>query len=495
MNKSAGIAVGVIVVIGALATGGAWYTGTRLEGVLRDSIQNANLELANSLKGSNSSMTIELASMDRHLFSSTAHYRVVIQDPNLTADGTNAEFLFVDHIEHGPFPVSRITSLKLLPVMAQSNFEMEKSPSAEKWFAMSKGVAPVKGYASVGYDRAVSGALNLSPLEMNDTDGTFTFSGLNMDVDASADAEKVNFAGNMDNLKLDVTGPDGQVMLAVQGLTFDSGGTKGKSGFYLGHSNLKIASALAQVAGQPPILFKDVVNTNLAQEDEGKFAAQVNYNVGMINFQGNDLGAAQMAFKVSNFDVAATQALYQLYETKILPQQQAAAAAGEPLQLALLPADQQLMEAQMSRLLAGKPHVEFEKLALKTTNGESHVRIAVDLKDPGSLDQPSSAVLAKSIGQLDAKVVLSKPMIQDIATLQAKAAGLTDAAAIETQAKSASDMIATLAVALQLAKAEGENVVTDLHYANDVVDFNGQKMSPQQFVALIMGKVGGISGQ
>jgi len=495
MNKSAGIAVGVIVVAGALATGGAWYTGTKLEGVLRDSIQNANQELKNSLAGSNSSMTIELLSIDRHVFSSTAHYRFVIQDPNLSADGTNAEFLFVDRIEHGPLPFSRIKSLKLLPVMAQSNFEMEKSPSAEKWFAMSKGVAPVTGYASVGYDRAVSGRLNLSPLEMNDTDGTFSFSGLVVDVDASADAEKVKLTGNMDNLKLDVTGPDGQVVLGMQGLTFDSGGTKGKSGFYLGHSNLKIASALAQVAGQPPMLFKDVVNTNLAQEDNGKFAAQVNYNIGMINYQGNDVGAAQLAFKVSNFDVVATQALYQLYQTKILPQQQAAAAAGEPLQLALLPADQQVLDTETAKLLAGKPHVELEKLSLKTANGESHVRVAVDLADPGSLDQPSSAVAAKSIGQLDAKVVLSKPMIQDLATLQARAAGLTDAAAIAEQAKAASDMVGGMAVVLQLAKVDGDNVVSDLHYANNIVDFNGVKMSPQQFVAMIMGKVGGMSGQ
>ncbi|WP_426118784.1 YdgA family protein [Pseudomonas sp. DSP3-2-2] len=495
MNKSAGIAVGVIVVAGALATGGAWYTGTRLEGVLRDSIQNANQELKNSLTGSNSSMTIELLSIDRHVFSSTAHYRFVVQDPNLSTDGTSAEFLFVDRIEHGPLPFSRIKSLKLLPVMAQSNFEMEKSPSAEKWFAMSKGAAPVTGYASVGYDRAVSGRLSLSPLEMNDTDGTFSFSGLAVDVDASADAEKVKLTGNMDNLKLDVTGPDGQVVLGMQGLTFDSGGTKGKSGFYLGHSNLKIASALAQVAGQPPMLFKDVVNTNLAQEDDGKFAAQVNYNVGMINYQGNDVGAAQLAFKVSNFDVVATQALYQLYQTKILPQQQAAAAAGEPLQLALLPADQQLLDAEMAKLLAGKPHVELEKLSLKTANGESHVRVAVDLADPGSLDQPSSAVAAKSIGQLDAKVVLSKPMIQDLATLQARAAGLTDAAAIAEQAKAASDMVGGMAVVLQLAKVDGDNVISDLHYANNIVDFNGVKMTPQQFVAMIMGKVGGMSGQ
>lgn len=487
MNKTASIATGIIVVVGALATAGAWYTGTRLESTLRDSIQSANEELATSLKGSESSMSIELLSLDRGVFSSDAHYRVNIHDPNFSEDGKNAEFLFADHIEHGPLPVSRLKSLKLLPVMAQSNFEMEKSASAEKWFAMSKGLAPVKGNASVGYDRAISGSLQLAPLEMNDTDGTFTFSGLNLDADASAGAEKIKLLGSMDNVKFNVIGPEGPVLFEAQGLTFDSGGTKGKSGFYLGHSNLKIGSVLVQVANQPPVLLKDLVNTNLAQEEGGNLAAQVNYNVGMINFRGEDVGAAQFAFKIANFDVGATQALYQLYQTKILPQQQAAIAAERPFKLKLSATDQEWMNAEMAKLLAAKPHIELEKLSLKTANGESHLRIAVDLTDPGSLDQSSDEILKKTIGQLEAKLLLSKPMVKDVATLQAKLEGQTEPAVIEQQAQSASDMVGAMAVMLQIAKVEGDNVVSNLHYANEIVDFNGKKMSPQEFAGMIVG--------
>lgn len=495
MNKSAGIAAGVIVVVGALATAGAWYTGTKLEDVLRDSIQQANQELAASLKGSESTMTLEMVSIDRHVFSSTAHYRVVIHDENLTNEGKDAEFLFVDNIEHGPLPFSRLKSFKLLPVMAQSNFEMEQSPSAAKWFAMSKGTSPVKGHASVGYDRSTSGALLFSPLEMKDTDGTFSFSGLNLDVEASADAEKLKVQGNMDNFQLNVTSPEGEVAFGAKGFTFDMGGTKGKSGFYLGHNNLKIDHVLAQVAGQAPVVLKDLVGTSLAQEEGGNLAAQMSYNVGMINYSGKDVGALQSAFKVSNFDVAASQALYELYQTRILPQQQAANASGEKLELQLSPADQQLMDAQVIKLLAAKPHVELEKLALKTANGESHLRIAVDLTDTGATTQPSPDRVRNAIAQLDAKVVLSKPMISDLATLQAGLAGQTDPAAIAEQAKAASDMVGAMAVMLQIAKVDGDNVVSNLQYANDVVDFNGQKMTPEQFTALIMSKVIGMRMQ
>jgi uncharacterized protein YdgA (DUF945 family) len=489
MNKSVGIAAGVIVVVAALSTAGAWYTGTRLEDALRDSIQQANQEMATSLKGSDSRMTVEMLSLDRHIFSSTARYRVVIHDKDLASDGKDVEFLFLDNIEHGPLPFSRLKSFKLLPVMAQSNFQMERSPSAEKWFAMSKGQTPVHGHAAVGYDRSTSGTLLLSPLERIDTDGTFTFSGMTVDAEASADMEKVKVSGSMDNFQLNVASEEGNVALGAKGFSFDTGGTKGQSGFYLGHNNMKADSLVAQIAGQGAVSLRDMTGTSLAQEDAGNLAAQVSYNVGMISYNGQDVGALQSAFKLSNFDVAASRALYEFYQTKIMPQQQAAIEAGQKFVLQLSPADQAVMDAQLSKLLAAKPHVELEKFGLKTASGESHVRVAVDLTDSGATGPLTAEQMRNIITQLEARVVLSKPMISDLAKLQAALAGQTDPAAIAEQAEAASDMVGAMGVMLQVAKVEGDNIVSNLQYANGMVDFNGQKMTPEQFVSLIISKV------
>src|SRR5690606_10490025 len=100
-----------------------------------------------------------------------------------------------------------------------------------------------------------------------------------------------------------------------------------------------------------------------------------------------------------------TQALYQLYQTKILPQQQAAIAEDRKFELQLSPTDQEWMNAEVAKMLAARPHIELEKLALRTANGESHLRIAVDLANPGPTDQPSAEVAKNAIGLLDAKVV------------------------------------------------------------------------------------------
>jgi uncharacterized protein YdgA (DUF945 family) len=42
-----------------------------------------------------------------------------------------------------------------------------------------------------------------------------------------------------------------------------------------------------------------------------------------------------------------------------------------------------------------------------------------------------------------------------------------------------------------LAKLEGNDIVTQLHYANNQVEFNGQKMTVEQFVGFVMSKLGG----
>ncbi|MDB6142896.1 MAG: hypothetical protein JWP80_1940 [Pseudomonas sp.] len=494
MTRSAKVAVGIVIAVAALSTAGAWYTGSQLEGVLRTTIDDANRQVKSSLNGFNGSVTLELISIERHVFSSTAHYRVNINSPQLGKGNEHLELLFVDNIEHGPFPWSRLKTLNLLPVMAASNYQLEKNAATEKWFALTNDVSPFKGHTSIGYDNSTQGTVELLPLDIDKPEGAFKFSGVKLDVEASANAEKVKMVGVLDNLKVRVPSEQGPVSVEIHNLTFNTGGTKGASGFYLGHSDFKVVNSTFQVADKRPVQFKDFVNTSLMQEEGGNLAAQVTYDIGMINYGGKDVGAAQMLWKFSNFDVGSTQALYTIYQSKVQPQQQAAALSGQPLHLQLSDADQALVNAELAKMLAAKPHIELEKLSLKTANGESRLSLALDLNNPGALDQPTPDLVKKMLTQLDAKLLVSKPMIKDLATLAAGLDGQTDAKIIEQQAQGASDTVGGLAVVTQLAKVEGDNVVSNLHYANDVVDFNGQKMTVPQFVNFVASKVGGITG-
>ena len=487
MKKSVNIAIGVIVVAGVLVTAGAWYTGKRLEGALGDAIQQGNQQLQAAFVGHEGKASVELLSLDRHFFTSTAHYKLNVQDPKFN-DGKPVELLFVDNIEHGPLPWSRVKSLQLVPVMAASNMQIEKNAFSEKWFAMTNGQPPLTGHFSMGYDRAALGRVDLLPFEFNDQTGAFKFSGFTLNASGSGDGQKLEANGVLGSVDVTATSEEGPVHLTLKDFSFNTGGTKGQSGFYLGHTDAKIASAEFQAAGQPAVQLKDFVNTSLLQEVEGNLNAQVTYDIGNVSFDGNNIGAMQMLWKFGNFDIASTQALMKLYQEKVQPQAQAAAAVGETYTPHLSPADQALVQAEVSKLLAAKPHIELEKLSLKTASGESQFNLSMDLGNPSALDQPGAELLKQLLTQLNAKLVLSKPMIKDLAALRAKSAGLTDPATIAQQADAAAESVGGMAVMLQLGKVEGDNIVSSLQYANDVVDFNGVKMSAQQFAAAMMGK-------
>ncbi|NBB10731.1 YdgA family protein [Pseudomonas sp. SLFW] len=488
MKKSVNIAVGVVIVAGALITAGAWYTGTRLEGVLGDAVQQGNQQIQTAFAGHEGSASVQLLSLDRHFFTSTAHYKFTIQNPRLN-EGAPIELLFVDNIEHGPFPWSRVKSLNLMPVMAASNTELEKNVFSEKWFAMTNGQPPLTAHFSMGYDRAGQGRIDFLPFQFDDQNGSFKFSGFTLNASGTADGEKLEANGVLGSLDVTATSEEGPVHLTLNDVTFNTGGTKGKSGFYLGHSDAKVSSATFQAAGQPPIQFKDFVNTSLLQEVEGSLNAQVSYDIGNISVAGKTIGSSQMLWKFANFDIASTKNLLQIYKDKIQPQAQAAAAMGESYTPQLSAADQALVQAEVGKMLAAKPHIELEKLSLKTANGESHFSLTMDLGNPTSFDQPGAALLKQLLTQADAKLVLSKPMIRDLASLQAQSAGLTDPAAIAQQAQGAAETVGGMAIMLQVGKVEGDNIVSNLHYADDVVDFNGEKMTAQQFAAAMMGKV------
>lgn len=494
MNKSVKVVVGVVVAVAALSSAGAWYTGTQLEGVLHTAIDEANQQIKTSMNGFDGSVTLELVSLDRHVFSSTAHYRVNIKSAKLGKGNENLELLFVDHVEHGPLPWSRLKTLNLVPVMAASNYEIEKNSTTEKWFALTNGASPLKGHTNIGYDRSTEGTLKILPLDIDSADGVFKFSGLDLEVEASANAEKIKATGTLQDMQAEIPSEQGMINFSVHDLTVNTGGTKGASGFYLGHSDVKIAKTDFQLADKPPVQLKDFVNTSLVQEDGGNLSAQVSYDINMISSGGKEIGAAQMLWKMSNFDVAATQSLYSIYQQKVQPQQRAAALAGQPLKLQLSDADQALINAGLTKLLTAKPHIELEKLSLKTANGESHFSVAVDLNNPGALDQPLPDLVNKMLTQLDAKLLVSKSMVKDLATQTAAINGQTDTAAIALQAQSASDTVGAMAVVTQLAKVEGDNVVSNLHYANGIADFNGQKMTGVQFVSLIATKFSAMTG-
>ncbi|WP_338521694.1 YdgA family protein [Pseudomonas batumici] len=501
MNKSAGLLLGFVVVVGAVSSVGAWYTGNQLEGVLNTSIQDANQQLKTALASTGGSANVELVSLDRHLFSSTAHYRVKLQNLQAGEQKKDIELLFVDHIEHGPLPWSRLKALKLAPVMVYSNYELEKSDTTAPWFDAAKGAAPLKGQLALGYNRSVEGNIELVPLDFApDATTHLKFSGLSLAVSASDQAAKIKLNGYMDNLKVSAVSPEqGPVQVELNGLTLASDLAKSGLGFYLGQNILELSETKVTYGVKPAVVTIKGFEQKDSTEAQGNvLSGRVAYNVASIDYNDKPVGSAQMSWTAKNLDFPAMQSLIKLYQVQLEALQKAQAAGAPDPEAAvpeLTPAQQTQAEADIKQLLAGKPQIALENFSFKTANGESRASLLVDLTNPSSTELPPMELGKQLVSQLDAKVLLSKPMISDLAGLQAQIQGQNDPKAVAQQASTASEMAGTMALSTEMATVQGNDIVSALHYAGGQVDFNGQKMPVEDFITLLLTKFGGQGGE
>ena len=242
------------------------------------------------------------------------------------------------------------------------------------------------------------------------------------------------------------------------------------------------------------LTLKNFEQKDSSETKDNNLAGRVDYKIDEIGYQGKPVGSAAMAVSMKNVDIPSMLVLTKLYQEKVQPAQ-AAAAAGQPVpELQLTEAEQTLAQANVDQLLAAKPQVAVENLSLKTTNGESRFNLVADFAKPSSMDLPPVELGKQIVALLDANLTLSKPMIQDVAGLQAQIGGVTDPKAIEQQSQMASEMISGMAVGTQLATLVGTDIVSKLHYANNEVTFNGQKMTVEQFIGFVLGKFGAVSG-
>src|SRR5690606_22995747 len=152
--------------------------------------------------------------LQRGIFSSDARYRLVLVADD--ADEPPLELLISDHIEHGPWPLSRLTYLKLLPVMATSHAQLESSDQLAGLFAASAGRSPLTLTGSIGYANGVDAELQLATMSWSAGEVTGSFSGLSAVFRTHSASESIKEQGRVDSLEL-----QGGARVGLAGVDFE----------------------------------------------------------------------------------------------------------------------------------------------------------------------------------------------------------------------------------------------------------------------------------
>ncbi|MEH3021636.1 MAG: YdgA family protein [Pseudomonas oryzihabitans] len=458
---------GLTLVVVGIGVGGAWYTGSRLEGELRQAAIQAQAALQAEMP--EYPLQLQLADFQRGLFSSTAVFSLSLQPEG----SPPVEMLRVrDDIQHGPFPLARLKSLQLAPVMAVNRFTLAETPAAAALFGLTKGADPVRLDATLGYDRAVDGQLMLAPLHLDQPQGAVAFSGMNASFRTDLDARQLRLEGTVGQFSVNVRTPEGWAKLELDGFALTGDNRRNADGFWLGPGQLRLGRVSLAMPGKPEIQLQDLSLQGDTQQQGQRLSGTLNASLGRLDIAGQTLGKATLSSHYTNLD---SPALAQL--NTLLQHLQLDAEEG------LDPTTQATLQQQLNDVLAARPQLVVDELRFDTASGSNRLRLDLTLDKPATYDLPPEQLVAQLLARLDARLSVARGSLADGVLFQTGAP--RDQPAAQQQARATAEALAGIGLNSGLLKAEGEELVATLNYSAGRLLLNGQEVPPEQLLALL----------
>ncbi|EPT8874267.1 YdgA family protein [Cronobacter dublinensis] len=487
MKKSL-VAVGVIVALGVIWTGGAWYTGKQFEKHVGEMVAEANAQL--KLSAPQAGLELGYKDYQRGLFSS--HLQLVVkpaagQQESLLKPGQSVVLDQV--VSHGPFPLADLKKLNILPAMASVHTTLVNNDTTKALFAMAKGQSFADVQTRIGYGGATSSDIRLQALNYETPEEKVAFSGGDFQLDADKDGNDVSLKGEADSGLVNAVNEYGQrVQLTFNGLKAD-GNTKMTSfKERVGEQKLTLEKLAVAIEGQEMALLEGIsLNGKSDVAKDGKsIDSQMDYVMNSLKVQNQDLGSGKMTLKIGNIDGQAWHQFSQQYNERSRALMAQPGIMDNPEQY-----QQQATEILVSSLpllLKGNPVITIAPLSWKNAKGESTFNLSLFLKDPSQA--PVSAAQAtpeeqldRVVKSLDSKLVIPVDMATEMMTQVAKLEGYQQADA-EKLAGQQVKGLAAMGQMFRITTMQDNSIVTSLQYANGQVNLNGQKMPLADFIGM-----------
>ncbi|MEB4675374.1 YdgA family protein [Enterobacteriaceae bacterium G50] len=485
MKKSL-VAVGVVVALGVIWTGGAWYTGKQLENRFADMVAQANAQLKRTAPEAG----LELSYQDyqRGIFSS--QLKMVVKpiagaDKALLKPGQSV--VLNEDVDHGPFPLAALKRFNLIPSMASVNTTLVNNDVTKPLFDIAKGETPFVIDTRISYSGDTHSAINLKPLNYEKDAEKVAFSGGDFELSADRDGNVVSLTGEAESGLVNAVNEYNQ---KVQ-LTFNNLKTEGSSKLAsfderVGNQKISLDKVAVSVEGKELTVLEGMTLDGKSDlsADGKKVNSQLDYAVNSLKLQSQDMGSGKLTLKVGNIDGQAWHQFSQQYNA------QAQALLAQPeLQSNPELYQEKITEAFFSALpvlLKGDPSITVAPLSWKNAKGETTLNLSLLLKDPTQATQPVQTLAQQVdtlVKSLDGKLVIPMDMATEFMTQIAKLEGYQQ----EEAEKLASQQVkgfAAMGQMFRLTTTDDNQVTSSLQYANGQVTLNGNKMPLDDFAGM-----------
>ncbi|RRW74320.1 DUF945 domain-containing protein [Pantoea dispersa] len=487
--KKTKVAVGVIVALGVIWTGAAWFTGKQLESHMDEMLQNANSQI--NAYAPNSRLTLSYQDYQRGVFSSKT--KLVIQASSQTEDNPllkpGQSIVLNETIDHGPFPFAQLKRGNLIPSMASVHTELENTDAVKKLFELTQGKSLVNADTRVGYSGATDTALHLLPVDYSNaqTGDRLATNGGTLNVSADSKGDKVSLQGDFSSIAVTSKNQLQQpVLFTLNGLKLGGDTHLSPEGVRVGDQTITLDKLDASINGQEGLTLEKLDGKSSFDNKDGKIGGQIDYQVDNISLQKQPFGEAKLAMKFAQFDAQAVKTFSDQYNAQMQDLLNQPGVVDDPIRYQA--SVQTILRNNLPTLLKGSPTVSVAPLSWKNDKGESTFNLNVGFNDPATVTgEPQSlgAAVDRVLKTLDGKLSINMPMATEVM----RHVGLAEGYQGDDAQKLADQQVKGLAAMGQmfrLTQQQDDNITTSLQYANGQVTMNGDKMTLEQFLSRYM---------
>lgn len=468
MKKTTMVA-GLLVLAGAAYAGTSWYVGQQAEAQIRQAVIEANdgflKTFGRGLDGNGAVLTLK--NYQRGWFSSDAVYELSVK----YEDNPPVEVSFSDHLQHGPFPLVSLKAGNFTPMLAHSQAQLLPMAKIQPWFDSQKDIAPVHASTQIHFGGKGRTVVTFAPVNYAADGETLNFSGGAITIDFTNNFQSSVSNGAFDNLKF--VSQEEEESIELNGLVINNSTTKVDQRI----STESVATiAKLMLTGEEDVRLEQLQATVHSVQQNDMLEGSVNYDIKKTFVDEVNFGGFELMASVAKLDVAALSDLIETYDR--IEQKN----GGDDL------SDKQeaLLQKKLMVLLAAKPEVSIKPLSWSNAAGTSTAGIAVNLIQPSdlaaALDDPFSA-LTQMLQKVKLDVNLSRAMfMRTLENIGEQSGEPIEASVGEMLYEEYTGSFEEMG----LIKLNPEGATLDLLYENGEIVLNGEQMSVENFMMLVM---------
>ncbi|MGV3345697.1 YdgA family protein [Enterobacteriaceae bacterium LUAb1] len=482
------IAASVIIALGLVWAGSAWYTGKQLEKNMEQLVQKANQQL-NDISPE---LRLKLSYQDfqRGVFSSHVrfflHADILPEDNSLQKTGQGIELN--ETIDHGPFPLAQLRKFNLIPAMALVHSEVISNEALQPLFALTGGKSPLLADTQISYSGATSTNVTFLPLDFQHSqkDIRFKFAGAKLLLKADEKGDQFTFNGDIGAFS--VTGKNDvkqDVHAILNGMTLNATTHLSPAKIRVGSQQFVMDKLSFSVGNKEALSLQGLkIQSSFDADEKQKIAGNIDYRLDNIQIKDRPFGQTHLLIKVANLDAQAVKTFSEKYQEKMSQILELTTAQDNPELY------QQSVNAILTKtypiLLKGGPEVTIAPLSWKNDKGESTFTLNMKFLDPATTENQDKTLM-HTFNSVDSTLTISQAMAIEMM----KQVAMVDGNSEEQAAKQAAQQVNGLAAMGQMFKIitlQDNNIISSLQYADNQISINGKKMPMEEFLSGLIGQ-------